>query len=461
MQLLDVLNTPWAIMPDKLLEIRDIYLTHLRGEKIDIAAIEARLGHALDNQPKNYSVDRGVAVLPIEGVVAKKMNLFTRVSGGTSTQLLQNDLQAALDDDSVHSIVLHIDSPGGAVDGVEQLAAQVRAARGQKPIVALADGMMCSAAYWIGSAADKVYLASSTTQVGSIGVVATHTDVSKQEEAAGVKVTEVTAGKYKRIASPHGPLTPDGYASMKEKADEIYTIFVNEVASNRKQSPDRVLSDMADGRVFLGAKAIDAGLADGISSLPALVEQLNGKRLPPAADQPGAVAPDFDNASHPGATPVGGNMADAKTPQQIEAETTARVTEAYERGKTEGQAEGVGLGASQECQRIKAVEAQALPGHEKLIGELKFDGKTTGPEAAEKVLAADRAARLKAGEDLQRDAPKPAPRSPNAEEPQDRQIDPSRVAAQAQDYIADQALKGKRVSASEAVAHVIGQQQAA
>src|SRR3972149_505251 len=96
MRLIDIITSPWAIQPEKLVEIRGIYETHLRGEKIDIKAVEARIGKPLNNQPQGYEVIDGVAVIPVDGVIAKRMNLFTQISGGVSTDLLARDLKAAI-----------------------------------------------------------------------------------------------------------------------------------------------------------------------------------------------------------------------------------------------------------------------------------------------------------------------------------------------------------------------------
>ena len=276
MKLLDILTAPWAIEPAKLLEIQAIYATHLRGDKIDIEAVEKRLGRPLDNEPKAFDIIDGVAVLPIEGVIAKRANLFSQISGGVSTELVARDLRAALDDPSVHSIILSIDSPGGTVDGTETLANLVAAS--SKPIVTLASGTMASAAYWIGSAANAAYITDSTTIVGSIGVVATHTDISKAQAAAGVKTTEIFAGQYKRIASNYAPLSKEGRQTMQDQVDYTYSLFVGAVAKHRGVSTDVVLQDMADGRIFIGQQAIDAGLVDGVSTLELLVAQLNASR---------------------------------------------------------------------------------------------------------------------------------------------------------------------------------------
>lgn len=283
MSLVNVLSAPWAIEPAKLIEIQAIYATHARGGTVDVAAIEKRLGRPLANENQRYQIVDGVAVLPIEGVIAKRMNLFMQISGGTSSELAARDLRDALADPAVHSIILAIDSPGGTVDGTQTLADTVRAGRDVKPIVTLASGTMASAAYWIGSAAQAAYITESTTIVGSIGVVASHSDVSKAEAARGVKTTEIYAGQFKRIASSYAPLTDAGRQSIQDQVDYTYSLFVSAVAENRGVSESRVLNGMADGRVFIGQQAIDAGLVDGITTLEALVTRLNQDRASVAA----------------------------------------------------------------------------------------------------------------------------------------------------------------------------------
>ncbi len=125
MKVIDVLQSPWAIVPDRLIELTNIYSTHLRGDKIDIDGIEARLGEPLANNEQGYYIADGVAVIPIEGIMSKKMNLFSRISGGASTQLVERDFLNAMNDSQVHSIILHLDTPGGAVDGTSQLASTI------------------------------------------------------------------------------------------------------------------------------------------------------------------------------------------------------------------------------------------------------------------------------------------------------------------------------------------------
>jgi len=280
MKLLDILTAPWAIIPEKLIEIQNIYFTHLRGEKIDIKAIEAQIGKPLNNKKKTYQVIEGVAIISVEGVLAKRANLFMDISGGTSMQLLERDINVAMEDPDVKSLLFYIDSPGGTVDGTQELANHIHSLKGRKPMTSYAESLMGSAAYWIGSAADEIVMSGDTTQVGSIGVVATHIDVSKAEERIGVKTTEIVAGKYKRIASQYAPLSEEGRATIQDIVDHVYSIFIRDVARNRGVSEEKVLGNMADGRIFLGQKAINAGLVDRMETLDQTVGRLSQRGTP-------------------------------------------------------------------------------------------------------------------------------------------------------------------------------------
>jgi len=390
MKLLDVLTAPWAIEPAKLLEIQAIYSSHLRGEQMDISAIEARLGRPMANEPKGFDVVDGVAILPLEGVIAKRANMFMQISGGVSTELAARDLRAAIADPSVHSVILAIDSPGGTVDGTQTFANLVRSMRTTKPIVTHSSGVMASGGYWIGAAGERVYIADVTTAVGSIGVLATHVDVSRKEEMTGIKTTEIFAGKFKRIDSQYGPLTEAGRDTLQERVDYMYSLFVADIASHRGVSTEKVLKDMADGRVFIGQQAIDAGLVDGVFTLEALVEQLNRDRASNAPNRTISLPPTGASSM------ITRETLAAESPELLQAILN----------------EGRQLGASDERARIQAIEGALIPGHEALIASLKFDGKTTGGDAALKVLAAEKKVRQGQAADLSGDAPNPVAQTP-------------------------------------------------
>jgi signal peptide peptidase SppA len=377
-KLLDIINSPWALEPMKLDELIAIYGTHVRGEKIDIAALEAQMGRPLANEQRSYDVRDGVAIVDVDGVMAPKANLFMKVSGGSSTQMIERDVKMALDDPRVHAIVLAIDSPGGSVGGVQQLANTVFAGRGRKPIVALADHAG-SAAYWLASAAEDIYITGDTVMTGSIGVVTKHVDTSRAEEKAGIKVTEVFSGKYKRIASEHAPLTDEGRAHLQAITDDIYSAFVNDVARNRARDAEAVLEKMAEGRVFVGRKAIDAGLVDGVSTLDALIADLSAGRKPASRMKAAGAAA---KSTHSKGNGMDKDFIVANHPDIAEAFRS----EGYTRGLAEGREQG----ATAERERIKGVRAAALPGHEALVETLMCDGKTSPGDAALQVNGAER-----------------------------------------------------------------------
>ncbi|TAK45256.1 MAG: signal peptide peptidase SppA [Betaproteobacteria bacterium] len=291
-KLLDIVNAPWALEPAKLEQLVAIYCGHLRGEKVDLQAIEAQLGRPLANEPQTYEIVDGVAILPMEGMLAKRMNLFSKVSGGTSTELLGRELRKAQEDPRVHAMILAIDSPGGQVDGTQALADQVFGLRASgKPVVALADGAMTSGAYWIGSAAAEIYIAGDTVITGSIGVATQHVDVSRNNEKWGITVTDIYAGKYKRIASENKPLSEEGRAHIQALVDKMYGVFVDQVARHRGTEADTVLKNMAEGRLFVGREAIAAGLVDGVSTLDQLIADLVAGRKPAKRTNAKASAP--------------------------------------------------------------------------------------------------------------------------------------------------------------------------
>ncbi len=250
----------WAIHPAKLEEIQAFIDARMNNPS---ASFDVVVGKSGNRASDNYEIKDGVAVIPVYGVLEKRANLFMRMSGGTSTQLLKRDIQSALNDPSVESILLDVDSPGGSVDGTKAVADFIAQNRSRKPILAFANGMMASAAYWIGSAASEV-MAEDTAMVGSIGVALTHVDRSEYDQKLGIKRTQIFAGKYKRIASDEKPLSEEGQAYLQSIVDTYYELFVDSVSRNRGTDLDSVLNTMADGREFIGRQALDAGLVDSI-----------------------------------------------------------------------------------------------------------------------------------------------------------------------------------------------------
>ena len=182
------LGTPWAIQPDALEQILSIAA---RDHEVTPEALEA---YRAESVGRSATLEqRGpVAILNVQGPLFRRANMFTEFSGATSYDILRRDLQVALDNRDIRSILLNIDSPGGAVNGCGELAKAIYAA--EKPVVAYVGGMGASAAYWLATAARQVVIDDSA-EVGSIGVILGMTDTSEQDRARGVRDIEFVSSQ--------------------------------------------------------------------------------------------------------------------------------------------------------------------------------------------------------------------------------------------------------------------------
>lgn len=245
------------------------------ADEIHEAIAAARAENGDRAAPKPYDVAGSVAVIPVYGLISQRAGLFSDMSGGTSVDGLRNSLREALADPQVSSIVLDVDSPGGSVDGIPELAAEIRQARaGAKAIVAQVNVLSASAAYWLASQANEIVVTPSG-EVGSIGVYAVHEDWSKHEEMAGIKTTFISAGKYKVEGNSSEPLSDEARAAVQEQVDDFYQMFVADVAKGRGVSTSVAGGEAyGQGRTLLAKKALAAGMVDRIATLEETVNRL-------------------------------------------------------------------------------------------------------------------------------------------------------------------------------------------
>jgi signal peptide peptidase SppA len=261
-------ETPWAIMPETLRVIQDVLAARLAGDHWSDEEIEARIDAAGGRRParQQRQAPGAVAVIPLSGVIAPRANLMTQMSGGTSVEEFQQAFLAAMTDPDVGAVVLDVDSPGGSTDLLTEAAGRMRAVRGQKPVLAVADTLMASAAYWLGSQADEVAVTPSGL-AGSIGVYATHMDVSGANEKLGVKPTLISAGRFKTEGNPHEPLTSEAAAHIQEIVDAAYDTFTLDVSKGRRVAVSDVRDGFGEGRVLTAKQAVKQGLADRVATL--------------------------------------------------------------------------------------------------------------------------------------------------------------------------------------------------
>lgn len=261
-----VYSRPWAILPSTLALIVDILQFRASGGVLTDDEIQARVGGAQNGPRKGGRQVVNVAQIPIYGPISQRQNLMSASSGGTSVEGIAADFRAALADETIDGIVLEFDSPGGTIDGIPELADEIRAARGSKPIVAHANTLAASAAYWLATAADEVVVTPSG-MVGSVGVFTAHQDLSKAAEMDGVKTTLISYGKYKTEANRWEPLSDDAKANLQEQVDQIGAMFVSGLAANRGVPVDAVRKTYGEGRIVLAKQALSAGMVDRIDTL--------------------------------------------------------------------------------------------------------------------------------------------------------------------------------------------------
>lgn len=333
-----IFNTPLLIHPAKLDAI-----VHGLGPRFGIDAApqpEAYLTPSPKREPGGYRVIDGVAVVDIFGVLAHRSGFDANSSYIQGYDGLARQFSAAMADPQAKAILLNIDSPGGEVAGAFQLADQIRAARGTKPIHAIAGDLAASAAYLIASAADTLAV-TRTGEVGSIGVVMRHVDFSGALAQEGIRVTYIHAGSHKVDGNPYQPLPAGVQADLQSQVDHYYGLFVDAVTESRK-GMTRESIRATEARMFTAEQAVQMGLADMIVSpdqrIVQISKQVNLMTFPRAT------------ARQPGGRPMAENQG-AADPIATATFTQSDLDGAREAGRQAGLIEG----RATERQRLDAI----------------------------------------------------------------------------------------------------------
>lgn len=250
-------NTPWLIEESWM-----VTLIEIARREGDFEALQTRLSEKMENT-RDMMVRGDTAHLPISGPIFPKANLFTQISGATSIDTIARDFQTAMDDDSIERLILDIDSPGGAVTGINEMAEMIYAARGQKPVTAYVGGTGASAAYWLASAASNMVI-DATARVGSIGVV---TAYPSGKDDNRIEITN-TASPNKRVDIN----TKEGKAVVTEELDALADVFIASVAKYRGVTDQHVRKKFGQGGVLVGEQAVDIGMADRLGSFESLFD---------------------------------------------------------------------------------------------------------------------------------------------------------------------------------------------
>ena len=236
---------------------------------------------AAERRPYDVTT-QGTAIIPLMGPLSKG---GSAKFDGTSTVRTRRMLRMAVQDDEVANILLHIDSPGGHVAGIEALAGDVAHIKGRKPIVAHVDDLGASAAYWVASQADSI-AANATSEVGSIGTIAVVEDTSGRMDRLGIKVHVISTGSYKGAGADGAPISDATLAYLHDRVHAINGHFLQAVQRGRRFSGEQVAA-VSDGRVHIAGAAQRLGLIDRVQSLDESLGNLSSSgTLAPARVRP-------------------------------------------------------------------------------------------------------------------------------------------------------------------------------
>ena len=259
------------------------------GRWLEAAREAALRGDVPRLQALNFGWGSAVRVAEIEDGIGRIQIYGPLFQGFWSDYTdIREAFDTFMDDAGARAVVLDIDSPGGQVHGaLSDLAAAIRARRGEKPVVAVANEQATSAAYWIAAQAGEVVAGSRSAVLGSIGIIATHFDYSEMLRQEGISVTEVVSGRLKNALSRYKPLSREGRQLLADLVESTFRDFIDHVTAGRGLS-EKEIRDL-EGGILIGQAAVDADLADRIESLDdvraGLIEDATRGASGPSAEQ--------------------------------------------------------------------------------------------------------------------------------------------------------------------------------
>lgn len=351
----------WAIEPDFLKTIARESLS-TKSEK------------TLNNN-RSLKVRDSTAIIPIHGPITARDNLFSFFAGGTSLETLATNLQEALENDDIKAILFEIDSPGGVAVGPFEMAEMIFNARSKKPIYSYIGRNGSSAAYWLACACEKI-IVNPSALLGSVGVVTT-IPVQEQPDLDGYKNIEIVSSNA-TLKRPD-PRTKEGLSEIKRELDDLEATFINSIAKYRNITPEIVKNDFGQGGVVIGSQAVDQNMADGLGTYEEVLANLHQQFSINSNNQimSKEINADLISKQEITAQYITNNFPDIAT--QIANDASK---DAFNKG--------VETGATNERDRILAIEMAALPGHEDLVCEAKKDPAITAEKLALKIIAAEK-----------------------------------------------------------------------
>lgn len=371
-------SQPWAITADAFDQLRKV----------------AASTPAADFKPKAFAsptVKAGSAIIPIHGVLTARGGFWAFLTGGTSYAEIRAGFQRAIEDETVDRIILDINSPGGEVDGLAELAEEITAARSTKEIVAYVSNLGCSAAYWLACSAGKIII-HPTAVVGSIGTVLS---ICKDE---GDVVDIVSSQSPKKVPDV---ATPEGRAQLQAYVDRCADFFIHAVARARGVTPADVVSRFGAGDVVFGEDAVGRGMADVVGNFKTALNRANEPAQAVQAAAPNVAPATLTHKPAPAArskikmttnqkTKAAFVAVDDESVELPDGAESAEITPDWLKANLPDVAQAlIDEGAAMERENQKEIEVETDPTtteETKLVGDMRWKGA----RASEIVLALNR-----------------------------------------------------------------------
>jgi signal peptide peptidase SppA len=208
-------------------------------------------------------------------MISQRPSIWEELFGGCSTMRLESAFARAYNEPNIGAVIFDIDSPGGTTSGVQMAAERIYSTRGgSKPVIAVANSMACSAAYWIASAAETFVAVPGAGSIGNIGVYRMHEDLSGMLEKEGVNIEFIYQPAFKVEGHPYAPLSPEAREFQQQQVDRTFEAFNADVAKHRKVSSAHARENFGKGRDFQATQAAEMGLIDKVMSMEQVLTEL-------------------------------------------------------------------------------------------------------------------------------------------------------------------------------------------
>lgn len=232
---------------------------------------------AIEPEPDSplLAIEDGVGIVSIEGPILRRPGLLARILfGAIDTEAVIEAVDEARTRREVQAVLLDIDSPGGSVAGTPEMAQAVADLSKTKYVYAFTSGQMCSAAYWVASQCDAIYMTPGA-RVGSIGVIASFLDTSEALRNEGLKVEVFAAGKFKAMGTSGVALTDEQRAWLQENVEEVASEFRAAVLARGRKIPDEAM----EGQTFSAKAAMRLNLAGTVKSRAEALSMLRSRHV--------------------------------------------------------------------------------------------------------------------------------------------------------------------------------------